>query len=344
MSKIRVSVVVPVFNAHQYLSRCITSLLNQTYSNFELILINDGSTDESEEILKQFAIRDSRVKYYTQVNSGPSVARNKGIEQASGEFICFIDADDVVYEGYLESLIQMVSQGYDIVTCGYIEVSQYGQIPLNDFYRSLESLTKNEFIEGILRGVGGTLWGKIYRRHIIEAHELRLNSNVYMCEDLLFNLNYCLYAQKFAAIEPYLYEYNRLNEGSITSKVTLSYLNNNDIVIEEMRQLLQALGWKSEKIESLLTQRMISLTFSIASNESLSVRLKGLNSCCNQLELLIKHPSVQRYFNAYNPSKRLLDNGGYYLKHKKLRHAVISFYVTEQLRRLKLWIKKRGRI
>ena len=165
-----------------------------------------------------------------------------------------------------------------------------------------------------------------------------------MCEDLLFNLDYCRYAQHFAVIKPSLYQYNRLNEGSITSKVTLNYLKNNLIVMEEMNQLLQLLGWDNQKIEGLIKQRTISLTFSIASNESANLMRTGLIHCCNQLEYLINHPFVQKCLDGYHPKKQILDGGEYYLIQGRLKCSVIAFFITNQLRYFKLWIRKRGRI
>ncbi len=343
MNQVQVSIIIPVYNAKEYLAKCIEGVLYQTYSDFELILINDGSTDGSESILKEFCARDSRVQYYNQVNSGPSSARNYGLTKATGEFVCFIDADDYIPSEYLEKLMELAIKN-DVVTCGYIEISPYGRVALNDFYRSSHSLTTDEFVEGVLRGVGGTLWGKVYRRSIIMEHQLQLNPQVYMCEDLLFNLDYAQYASHFGAIEECLYEYNRLNEGSITSKVTLPYLENNHVVIEKMRDLLGRLGWTQEKIDVILSNRMISLTLSIASNESANVNKVGLKKCCAQLDALLMDANVRQYFTNYEPMRGVLDRGGYYLKHRQLRRAVVSFYVTLQLRRIKLWIKKRSRV
>ena len=318
MSEALVSVIIPVFNGQKYLSYCIDSLLNQTYSNIEVILVNDGSTDQSESIIQSFLVRDQRIKCISQVNAGPSIARNKGMIEAAGEFICFIDADDFVPNNYIQLLVEKIAEGYDVVACGYIEVSEYGRIELNDFYQSQERLTKDEFVNGILRGVGGTLWAKIYRSSIIDSNQLHLNPDIYMCEDLLFNLDYCRYTQQFAAIKLSLYEYNRLNEGSITSKVTLNYLENNLIVMKEMGQLLQLLRWDNQKIEGLIKQR------------------------CNQLECLINYPFVQKYLDGYHPNKQIFDSGGYYLKQGRLKCSVISFFITEQLRYFKRWITKRN--
>lgn len=103
-STIDFTVIVPVYNAEEYLDRCIESILNQTFTNYELLLVNDGSKDNSLQILRKFEKIDKRITVFTQENQGVSVARNQGIENAKGEYICFIDSDDWVENDYLENL------------------------------------------------------------------------------------------------------------------------------------------------------------------------------------------------------------------------------------------------
>lgn len=101
---VKISVIVPVYNVEKELPRCIESLLTQTYSNFELLLINDGSSDGSPEIMERYAEKDPRIRTLHKKNGGVSSARNRGLEQAKGEYVCFVDADDVVASCYLEWL------------------------------------------------------------------------------------------------------------------------------------------------------------------------------------------------------------------------------------------------
>lgn len=118
-SKNLVSVIVPVYNAEHFIEKCIHSILNQSYKNIELILVNDGSTDNSVKICDSFAKIDNRIKLIHQANSGPSVARNNGIYNAKGKYIQFIDADDYIEENMIETLVNEMEKGLDIVICGY---------------------------------------------------------------------------------------------------------------------------------------------------------------------------------------------------------------------------------
>lgn len=108
MVKNLVSIVIPVYNSEKYISETINSILNQTYSKYEIIIVDDGSTDRSEFIIKEYLKQESRIKYYKQVNSGPACARNYGVEKAEGQFICFIDADDLWQSNKLETQVEFM--------------------------------------------------------------------------------------------------------------------------------------------------------------------------------------------------------------------------------------------
>ena len=116
-----ISIIVPVYNAEKYLNRCISSLLNQTYYNLEIILVNDGSTDNSKKICENAAKNDSRIKLINSVNEGVSLARNKGLKEANGDYISFVDSDDYVEPDYVEKmLLTLKSKKVDIVYCSAV--------------------------------------------------------------------------------------------------------------------------------------------------------------------------------------------------------------------------------
>lgn len=115
-----VSIIVPIYNVQSFLNECINSLLKQTYSNIEVLLINDGSTDKSEEICREYCKKDSRLSYFYQSNSGVSSARNKGINYSKGNYILFVDADDYVEPSFVEEMLASLKiNEVDCVQCGY---------------------------------------------------------------------------------------------------------------------------------------------------------------------------------------------------------------------------------
>ena len=129
-----VSIIVPVFNTEKYISRCIDSILTQTFTNFECILIDDGSTDKSWNICKHYSQSDKRVVLVHQENSGVSATRNKGIEMARGKYVCFVDSDDYIDKNMYEELVSAINRSNtDVVCCGYIENEKIRALGNEDF-------------------------------------------------------------------------------------------------------------------------------------------------------------------------------------------------------------------
>lgn len=251
MRKPDVSIVVPVYNAENSIVAMIASVLVQTLENWELILINDGSYDQSEKIIRTYAEKDSRIHLFSQPNSGPSSARNLGISKARAEWIAFIDADDTVIPDYLEKLMLPVSENstIDLVCAGYYEQNRYKPegIPLHDFQSYFPStmITEKQFLENIFNGVTGVLWAKLFRRSIIMTNSLALNPGLKLSEDLLFVLQYVKKCQIVALVREPVYFYNRIQESGLSSKLDISYISG----IRKFNELILAEYSGSEKSE-----------------------------------------------------------------------------------------------
>lgn len=259
----KVSIVVTVYNAEKYICRCIDSILNQTYKNFEVILVDDGSSDNSLEILKGYALKDIRLKVISQKNSGPSSARNKGILAARGEYLTFIDIDDYIHKDYLSVLYNEIKKGLDLVFIGYTDISRYGVVDLNDFYNENIELNKKRVIENIFKGVGGTLWSKIFRRDIILKNEILLNREIHMYEDQLFVLQYVLIAERFSALNSNGYNYNRLNENSLSSKLSIKYYPSLIKYIDELEKILDKYSSDKALNQSVFNKKLESIYYSL---------------------------------------------------------------------------------
>lgn len=235
-----VSIITPVYNAEHYICSLIESVLNQTCTNWELILINDGSTDLSEVFIQPY-LNDQRIKYVFQKNQGASEARNKGIEMAQSEWITFIDADDIILPNYLEALLQFKSKkNVDLVCGGYFEMNQRFPegIPLHDFKNHLKYtsiIQPQVFIENIFNGLTGVLWSKLFRKDIIISRKLKLNRDLKLSEDLIFVLQYVKHTNEIGLIDQFIYKYNRLHENGLSSAYDLTYLD----TIEEFNRCIQ---------------------------------------------------------------------------------------------------------
>lgn len=201
-----VSIIVPVYNSAKTLTGCLESILRQTYDNFEIIIIDDGSLDKSEDIYKSYALVDKRIRYKKISNHGVSYARNLGIKLSSGDYLCFVDSDDIIDDKFCETLIEnMKNTGSDLSCCGYIETEKYNQFFKNE-KDDIEIFKSQKYI-GIFTKYQGFLCNKLYKKNIIIENKIMLNENFSMCEDLLFNFQYLQHCNQVCYTNTILYFY-----------------------------------------------------------------------------------------------------------------------------------------
>lgn len=223
---VKLSIIVPIYNVERYLERCIISILNQTYINFELILVNDGSTDNSKDICEKYLSIDNRIKLINKKNGGLSSARNTGIELAIGEYIAFVDSDDYINKYMYEVLITTLKKDKsDMVICGYNKVDQNeinfqeinNHIDVNNVLAS--KISKVEALDKLLiEGEKFVVpWNKIYKRKLF--NELRYkNGKIYEDEFLAHRVLYK--CNKVSVINEKLYFYIQRDGSIINSKFT----------------------------------------------------------------------------------------------------------------------------
>ncbi|MBO7328446.1 MAG: glycosyltransferase [Lentisphaeria bacterium] len=218
--KINISVIVPVFNTAKYLKQCLDSLCAQSVPGIEFILVDDGSTDGSGSILKEYADNDSRFKLITQENRGFAGARNRGIEEASGEFIGFVDSDDWIEPDMFQKLWEIHNTDFqaDIIQCSCIHeyVNESVSIPICN--KAIIKLLANS--GGKLKGSealildDGTIWNRIYRRSMIKENDIGFKEEMTFGEDVFFYWRALIAANKIIASPEYLYHYRRNRPGS----------------------------------------------------------------------------------------------------------------------------------
>lgn len=333
----KVSVIIPVYNAQKYIEQCIKSVIRQTYNSIELIIIDDGSSDNSSKVISPLLSIDRRIKLIHQQNSGPSVARNRGITESTGEYLVFIDSDDVIEETYIEKLFNKISkEKLDLVCCGYIEQSKYGEVKLNHFWKQKEYLDKNEFIEYVFNGVGGVLWGKIFRRDLIFEHNLRMNPKIHMSEDLIFVLEYSKCIKSIGVIDEYLYHYNRLNENSISSNITLSYLENYILVIQQIDSLLLNMSFNVNDRSRVINRRVRDIVYSINRSESYQFLTSGeIRLRVENIKKVISHPVILSYTNHFPIDNQFTKIMNYLVNKKKYFSIFIINLVLIYLQKIK---------
>lgn len=194
MSEKKISVIMPVYNAESYVRESVADVLAQTYQNLEIILVDDGSTDNSLAILREFAEKDSRIKVIESDNKGPSHARNLGLDHATGELIRFVDADDRIPKESMEKLVEpyQKNENIDLVIGNYTcvpdknymtgDLFKNGMVDKKEFVRDFATYTKSFYF--------GVPWNKLYRRDLIQKYGFRFDESIVWCEDLLFNIDY----------------------------------------------------------------------------------------------------------------------------------------------------------
>lgn len=215
---IKISIIVPVYNNAPYLSKCIESILAQTLNEFELLLIDNQSTDNSLNICRRYAAQDPRVKVFVEPNKGVSSARNTGLKHASGEFIGFVDSDDYISPEMYQKLYDTARKHNVNICCcnayyvsatrkephNYLDVTQNGLLTLSN---KQTNLFKSNF----------HVWRHIFKRESLK--NIRFNTDIHIAEDVLFLLETYLQEQKIYALADYLYFYRLNNASSLTNKI-----------------------------------------------------------------------------------------------------------------------------
>lgn len=216
----KISIIIPIYNSEKFLVRCLDSILNQLYNDFEVILIDDGSKDHSLEICQRYSLLDARFKVYSKENGGVSSARNFGLSKAVGSYIVFIDSDDYIAPLFLKSYIDCLSiKQTDIICQGYI--NDFEDKMINRFLKKAE-YSKKDISEGIyeleLNENLSSVWNKIFRLDIIKKNNLRFSEKISMGEDKIFVLSYMQFASSISILDSYYYFYNRNHENSLSNK------------------------------------------------------------------------------------------------------------------------------
>lgn len=231
----KISIIIPVYNAEKHLSKCLESISSQSFKDYEVLIINDGSTDNSQEIIDSYVLKDCRFKGIKKRNEGVSVARNAGIQIASGEYIYFIDSDDYLMPYSLERMVEFSEKGYDMISFNSNRVDVYGQVvyTTKSQEESIDlssSYLKYKFIlqKYMTCQYGYAPWNKLYRTSIIKENNLYFPPNITLGEDFIFNLCYIYYIKNFKNINQVLYNY-QITENSITYKAKLGYCINRPV-------------------------------------------------------------------------------------------------------------------
>lgn len=273
-----VSIIIPVYNAEKYIRRCLDSILRQAFQDFEVIIVNDGSTDKSLEICLEY--QSSKVRIITQKNGGPSSARNRGILEARGEYIRFVDADDYILENSTQLMVEkMEEKDSDILIAGIrCIVLGTGDERLKDICMPKKQMNKKQFwreVSAYFRD-----WfihytpNKMYKTQILRDKNILFDETICNSEDLLFNIQYCAECEKFIIIEDIVYAYEKSNDMSISSVFREDAFLIQDYAYAEVRKVIQKqgvyLGENRDRFETAYADIAFKTLYNICLNNTIT--------------------------------------------------------------------------
>ena len=342
----KVSIIIPVYNVEKYLKKCLDSITNQSYKNLEIIIIDDGSTDNSLEIAKGFEKNDSRIKLLTQKNSGVSEARNVGIKTATGKYITFVDSDDWLELDMYEKLMERIENPYkylkpDIMLegkdeCDYSsneidsiiysftrEYKDRSEAELIPFDKNVILVDEEIYSKWILNLISGederesyimaSIWRCIYRKDIIDRYNILFDKELSYAEDLVFNLKYFINSKKIYIYNEALYHY-RFNTNSAVTKYDNELWKKNlkvNEVIDDIFNKNEDRANNDIKINNDLKERINSRLISVCVGSLVNIFHED-----NKESLNIKYKKVKDILN----DKKLVDvKKNYNIKNKKYK-------------------------
>ena len=296
-----ITIIIPVYNSEDTLSRCIDSILSQTFHDWELLLIDDGSSDKSGEICDRYAVKDQRIQVFHKKNGGVSSARNIGLDHAKGEWITFVDADDFIKKLYLAHLLEHSQKQVDLVI-SYAEIYNGDDIIQKESYPAKlvdDANFESMFIENDMH-LHTSPWSKLYKRNIIEEYHLRFCEGMHIGEDAVFLYSYMLYSNKIYISHDTDYNYFAYVAGSLTKRVNL--LASEILAYNQIRSIVESMIFqKSIKDPTALN----NLNWLIASYQRRILSALYHNKVQKQKRLSILKESNWIYYIKYIQSGSL---------------------------------------
>lgn len=342
-----VSFIIPVYNAEKSLTTCVQSILGQTYNSIEIILINDGSTDNSKELCNKLAEVYPAIHVIHQKNSGVSAARNAGIKKANGIYIQFVDADDYLDSMMTKKLVNIMNTNIncELVICGYEAISTRG---IKKYTSSIEGMFKEDtylthFGDLYKRVIIPSPCNKLYLADVINRYQIIFTNSLSIGEDLLFNLSYLRHCKHIYINNDPLYKYVTDNEHSLSRGFRNNYLEEQQRLLEEVTRFLRernALNLTNEqKLGEIYANSIINALTNLFHPDNPLPRSKTFEKMNDILNAAKQNIDIQHFRGTYQ--KRLVRT----LLRCKASYGLYAFfrmkpYLQEQQRILTTLLKK----
>lgn len=327
MDNIKVSVIIPVYNAERYIGRCLDSVINQTLKDIEIIVVNDGSVDESKKIIEEYQKKDKRIKFINQSNKGAGAARNAGLKEVDGEYISFIDADDYVANTMLEELYELTEkEEIDLVCSNYFRTKNNIDVILNsDEYADI--IKKNESEDFLreytwgryTRKIEYTCSNSLYKSDIIKKNNIRFEEDKLMIgEDYLFNLDYFKYINSIYCYKKALYYYYLDNDKSVTSCFDSSFIDRIKNSISKVENRID-----DKVVVGLFAYRHFQYTLRLISLSDMTFNLKR-----QEIKRIINDPIFREKIKYEGINKLNFEKKGIYFLYKLRLSTLIILFIN----------------
>lgn len=314
VQEILISIIIPIYNAENYIDLCLRSILNQVNDSIEVILVNDGSKDSSKDKCEYYCRNNKNTILINQENFGVSAARNTGLKVAKGKYIGFVDIDDTIKPNTIEVLLNEIkSIEADLIIWG-IECTQYfkgGNIKKEIITYETKEFTINEFEEDLYKYFNNWYlnytWNKLYKKSIIEKANLKFNEDMSTSEDLLFNSLYLRSCKKIKIINDILYNYRKVSENSITRKYHNDEYEMQKKAYDELVNTLNINGKYNNSNKVILDDYYIKFAYNIVYNvvnKDFKISNKRKKNILKRIKSDVKLRSrLQENFNRNNFNK-----------------------------------------
>lgn len=254
MKKPLISIIIPVYNSQDYIEQCLKSILNQTFTDFEVLLINDGSKDKSGSICDSYIIKDNRIKVYHKKNGGVSSARNLGLENATGEWITFVDSDDYIHLDFLKNFCESINKKNDFI---FQKVVRFDDNKSNEIISYLDTeMDQINFLNNYsLYPNYSAPWSKLLNRKIISDNNIKFDPKIAFGEDALFNITYLKYCNSIKTINKVGYYYRDTPNG--LSKINFNLENDKYLFHKIKSKLLEYVPENTDANKKILERQLI---------------------------------------------------------------------------------------
>lgn len=336
--KYLVSIIVPMYNSEKYIARCIDSLLEQSYENIEIIVVDDGSSDNGVEIIKKYT--DNRINIYQKKNEGVSATRNFGIEKSNGDFVLFVDSDDYVSKDIVKIMLDKVNNIKSMVLCNNDEIWHNRIEKRILFSEDTVELNKIDILRAIASGKAGLVCSKLVSSRVIKENNIVFDESLKVGEDQLFFLNVAQYTKEFKYVNKSLYFYDRTNENSATIKYQSKLYNNFSYLQKEVIKIFNNNKLDSNEDIELINNKETIIAWTCINNEINGIRELGIKNAINNIVDILGGAQS----NIRKPdNKDKIGNLIYKSVNSKCKNIIaLKLIIIINLFNLKMKLKKRG--